>query len=148
MFDLTPFAKFEMTGPGALGALQRLASNQMDKPVGSITYTPMLTPSGGIKCDLTVTRLGEERFLVVTAGATGPHDLDWIWSHLPDDRSVSVADVSAGRCCVGLWGPRARDVLSRVCQDDVSDAAFPYMTAKAITVGGGSRAGAAHLICG
>ena len=136
LFDLTPFAKFEVTGPGALGSLQRLASNQMDRPVGSITYTPMLTPSGGIKCDLTVTRLGSERFLVVTAGATGLHDLDWIRSHLPDDRSVSVADVSAGRCCVGLWGPRARDVLSRVCEDDVSDAAFPYMTAKAITVGG------------
>ena len=135
LFDLSPFAKFEVTGAGALEALQRLASNQMDKPVGSITYTPMLTPSGGIKCDLTVTRLGRERFLVVTAGATGLHDLDWIRSHLPDDRSVSVADVSAGRCCVGLWGPRARDVLSRVCEDDVSDAAFPYLTAKPITIG-------------
>ena len=135
MFDLTPFAKFEVTGRGALEALQRLASNQVDRPVGSITYTPMLTPSGGIKCDLTVTRLGRERFLVVTAGATGPHDLDWIRSHLPDDRSVSVADVSSGRCCVGLWGPKAREVLSRVCEDDVSDAAFPYLTAKAITVG-------------
>ena len=135
MFDLTPFAKFEVTGPGALGALQRLASNQMGKPVGSITYTPMLTPSGGIKCDLTVTRLGEERFLVLTGGAMGLHDLDWIRSHLPDDRSVSVADVSAGRCCVGLWGPKAREVLSRVCEDDVSDAAFPYLTAKPITVG-------------
>ena len=135
LFDLSPFAKFEVTGRGALGALQRLASNQMDKPVGSITYTPMLTPSGGIKCDLTVTRLGSERFLVVTAGATGLHDLDWIRSHLPDDRSVNVADVSSGRCCVGLWGPRARDVLSRVCEDDVSDAAFPYLTAKPITIG-------------
>ncbi len=136
LFDLSPFAKLEVTGPGALEALQRLASNQMDKPVGSITYTPMLTPSGGIKCDLTVTRLGEERFLVLTGGAMGLHDLDWIRSHLPDDRSVSVADVSSGQCCLGLWGPRARDVLSRVCEDDVSDAGFPYMTAKPITAGG------------
>ncbi|MCY4114828.1 MAG: FAD-dependent oxidoreductase [Chloroflexi bacterium] len=136
LFDLSPFAKFELTGPGALGALQRLASNQMDKPVGSITYTPMLTPSGGIKCDLTVTRLGPERFLVVTSGATGPHDLDWIRSHLPEGGSVRVADVSSERCCVGLWGPRARDVLQRVCEDDASDAGFPYMTAKPITVGG------------
>ena len=71
LFDLSPFAKFEVTGRGALAALQRLASNQMDKPVGSITYTPMLTPSGGIKCDLTIMRLGGERFLVVTAGSTG-----------------------------------------------------------------------------
>ena len=136
LFDLTPFAKFELTGPGALGALQRLASNQMDRPVGSITYTPMLTPRGGIKCDLTVTRLSLERFLVVTAGSTGPHDLDWIRSHLPGDGSVRVADVSAERCCVGLWGPRARDVLRRVCKDDLGNDGFPYMTSKSITVGG------------
>ena len=135
LFDLTPFAKFEVTGPGALGALQRLASNEMDRPIGSITYTSMLTSSGGIKCDLTITRLGEERFLVVTGGAMGLHDLDWIRSHLPGDRSVSAADVSSGRCCIGLWGPRARELLSMVCEDDVSDGGFPYMTARPITVG-------------
>ncbi len=135
MFDLTPFAKFEVTGPGALNALQRLASNQMNKPVGTITYTSMLTPSGGIKCDLTVTRLADDRFMIVTGGAMGLHDLAWIESHLPDDGSVSVIDVSSGRCCIGLWGPRARDLLSRVCDDDVSDEGFPYMTAKPITIG-------------
>ena len=78
LFDLTPFAIFEMTGPGALAALQRLAANQMDRPVGSITYTAMLTPRGGIKCDLTVTRLAEERFMIVTGGAMGLHDLAWM----------------------------------------------------------------------
>ena len=135
MFDMTPFAKFELMGRGALAALQRLAANQMGKPVGTITYTPMLTPAGGIKCDLTVTRLGEARFMIVTGGAMGLHDLDWMRSHLPDDGSVSVADVTSGRCCIGLWGPRARDLLSRVCESDVSDAGFPYLTAKAITIG-------------
>ena len=134
MFDLTPFAKFEVTGPGALGALQRLASNQMNKPVGTITYTSMLTPGGGIKCDLTVTRLAENRFMVVTGGAMGLHDLAWIEAHLPNDGSASVTDVSSGRCCIGLWGPRARDLLSRVCDDDVTDEGFPYMTAKPITI--------------
>ena len=134
MFDMTPFAKFELAGRGALAALQRLAANQMNKPVGTVTYTSMLTPQGGIKCDLTVTRLGEERFMVVTGGAMGLHDLDWIRSHLPDDGSVSVADVSSGRCCVGLWGPRARHLLSRVCESDVSDAGFPYLTAKPIMI--------------
>ena len=134
MFDLTPFAKFEVTGPGALSALQRLASNQMNKPIGSITYTSMLTPSGGIKCDLTVTRLAEDRFMVVTGGAMGLHDLAWIEARLPDDGSASVADVSSGRCCIGLWGPRARDLLSRVCDDDLTDEGFPYMTAKPITI--------------
>ncbi len=134
MFDLTPFAKFEVTGPGALNALQRLATNQMNKPVGTITYTSMLTPRGGIKCDLTVTRLGENRFMVVTGGAMGLHDLDWIRFHLPDDGSVTIADISSAQCCVGLWGPRARDLLSRVSDDDLSNDGFPYMTAKPIVI--------------
>ena len=134
MFDLTPFAKFEVAGPGSLDALQRLSTNQMNKPVGTITYTSMLTPSGGIKCDLTVTRLADDRFMVVTGGAMGLHDLAWIQAHLPDDGSVKVTDVSSGRCCIGLWGPRARDLLSRVCDDDVTDDGFPYMTAKPITI--------------
>ena len=135
MFDLTPFATFEVTGPGSLAALQRLTTNQMNKPVGTITYTSMLTPRGGIKCDLTVTRLGAKRFMVVTGGAMGLHDLDWIQAHLPDDGSATVVDISAGQCCVGLWGPRARDLLSRVCEDDVTDAGFPYMTAKPLAIG-------------
>ena len=111
LFDLTPFAKFEITGPGALDALQGLTTNQMNKPVGSITYTSMLTLGGGIKCDLTITRLGDENFMVVTGGAMGLHDLDWIEGHLPDDGSVAVNDISSSRCCIGLWGPRARDLL-------------------------------------
>ena len=135
MFDLTPFASFEVTGPGSLAALQRLTTNQMNKPVGTITYTAMLTPRGGIKCDLTVTRLGLHRFMVVTGGAMGHHDLEWIQAHLPDDGSVSVADISEGQCCVGLWGPMARDLLSLVCEDDVTGAGFPFMTAKSITIG-------------
>ena len=134
MFDLTPFATFEVTGPGSLAALQRLTTNEMNKPVGTITYTSMLTPRGGIKCDLTVTRLGARRFVVVTGGAMGLHDLGWIQAHLPDDGSATVVDISAGQCCVGLWGPRARDLLSHVCEDDVTDAGFPYMTAKPIAI--------------
>ena len=134
LFDLTPFAIFEMTGSGALGALQRLAANQMDRPVGAITYTAMLTPRGGIKCDLTVTRLGEERFMIVTGGAMGLHDLGWMESHLPGDGAANLSDISAGQCCIGLWGPHARDLLSRVCDDDLTDAAFPYLTAKRITI--------------
>ena len=134
MFDLTPFAIFEISGPGSLAALQRLATNQMNKPVGTTTYTSMLNTHGGIKCDLTVTRLGENRFIVVTGGAMGLHDLDWIRSHLPDDGSVALKDISSARCCIGLWGPRARDLLSRVCDDDLSNEGFPYMTAKPITI--------------
>ena len=135
MFDMTPFAEFEVTGTGALNALQRLATNQMNKPVGSITYTSMVMPSGGIKCDLTVTRLGEERFMVVTGGGMGLHDLAWIEEHMPPDGSATVTDVSASLCCIGLWGPRARDLLSRVCDDDLSNDGFPYMSARRITIG-------------
>ena len=134
MFDLTPFATFEITGPGSLAALQRLTTNQMDRPVGTITYTAMLTPSGGIKCDLTVTRLAEQRFMVVTGGAMGLHDLGWIQMHVPDDGSVTVSDTSAELCCIGLWGPKARDLLGRVCTDDVTDAGFPHMTARRIAI--------------
>ncbi|MXY92699.1 MAG: FAD-dependent oxidoreductase [Caldilineaceae bacterium SB0664_bin_27] len=134
LFDLTPFAIFEMTGPAALAALQRLAANQMDRPVGSITYTAMLTPRGAIKCDLTVTRLAEERFMIVTGGAMGLHDLDWMESHLPGDGSATLTDISPTQCCIGLWGPHARDLLGRVCEDDLSDAAFPYLTSKHLTI--------------
>ena len=135
MFDMTPFAKFEVTGPGALGTLQRLATNQMNKPVGSITYTSMVTPSGGIKCDLTVTRLEEDCFMVVTGGAMGLHDLAWMEAHMSSDGLARVDDVSAALCCIGLWGPRARDLLSRVCDDDLSNEGFPYMRAKRIAIG-------------
>jgi len=134
LFDLTPFAIFELTGPGALPALQRLASNQIDRSVGAVTYTAMLTPNGGIKCDLTVTRLAEDRFMIVTGGAMGLHDLDWIEAHLPHDGSARLTDISSGHCCIGLWGPHARDLLSRVCEDDLGNAAFPYLTAQHITV--------------
>ena len=123
-----------MTGAGSLAALQHLATNQMNKPVGTITYTSMLTPRGGIKCDLTVTRLDENRFMVVTGGAMGLHDLGWIQAHLSDDGSVRVADISSGLCCIGLWGPRARDLLGRVCEEDVSDEGFPYLTAKPLRI--------------
>lgn len=135
MFDMTPFAKFEVTGTGALNALQRLATNQMNKPAGSITYTSMVTPSGGIKCDLTVTRLDDDRFMVVTGGAMGIHDLAWIEAHLPSDGSARVTDVSASLCCIGLWGPRARDLLTGLCDDDLSNDGFPYMRARRITIG-------------
>ena len=95
----------------------------------------MLTPSGGIKCDLTITRLSADRFMVVTGGAMGLHDLEWIQAHLPDDGSVAVNDISSSQCCIGLWGPRARDLLGRVCDDDLSNDGFPYMSARPITIG-------------
>jgi glycine cleavage system aminomethyltransferase T len=95
----------------------------------------MLGPRGGIMCDLTITRLDAERFWVVTGGAVGTHDIAWMRRHLPEDGSVSLVDLTSGLCCVGVWGPRARDLLASVTEDDVSGAAFPYMSARELHIG-------------
>jgi glycine cleavage system aminomethyltransferase T/glycine/D-amino acid oxidase-like deaminating enzyme len=135
MFDLTAFTKIEIAGSGALAYLERLAGNKIDQPIGKVVYTAMLNARGGIQCDLTVTRLGESRFLVVTGGTVGMHDLAWLRHQLPGDGTVHLANVTSASCCIGLWGPRARAVLQSVSEDDVSNAAFPYFTAKQIVVG-------------
>jgi glycine cleavage system T protein len=135
LFDATPFVKIEVTGSGALGYLQRLAANQMDQPVGRVTYTAMLNERGGIMTDLTVTRLDEERFWVVTGGGVGMHDLAWIRRQLPEDGSVRLRDLTSGWCCLGLWGPRARDLLQPLTPDDLSNDAFPYLAARPLSIG-------------
>ncbi|MFL5680384.1 MAG: aminomethyltransferase family protein, partial [Chloroflexota bacterium] len=100
-----------------------------------IVYTSMLNRRGGIECDFTVTRLASDRFFIVTGTAFGNHDLGWIRGHAPRDGSVVVADVTSSRACFGLWGPQARAILADTTRDDVSDSAFPYLTAREITVG-------------
>jgi glycine cleavage system aminomethyltransferase T len=95
----------------------------------------MCAPRGGIMCDLTVTRTGPEDFLVVTGGAVGRHDIAWMRRHLPVDGSVWLEDRTSALCCVGLWGPRARDVVAALADEDVSNAAFPYMTARELHLG-------------
>lgn len=136
LFDETSFSKLEVSGPGALALLQRLTDNEMDKPVGSVTYTQMLNPEGGIECDLTVTRLATDRFLLITGTAFGPHDLAWARSHLPADGSVAAEDVTDRYATIGLWGPQARAILALATSDDLSNKGFPYMTAKPISAGG------------
>jgi glycine cleavage system T protein len=135
LFDLTPFGKIEVTGPNALAFLQKIASNQMDQPIGRITYTSLLDERGGIVCDLTVTRLGQERFWIVTGGSTLFHDLAWLRQHLPADGSVQLNNVSSAYCCFGLWGPRARDVVRRASDDDFANDAFPYFTSRPVSIG-------------
>src|SRR3954447_7881454 len=135
LFDVSPFTKVEVSGPGAAAYLQRLAANDVDRPVGTIVYTAMLGPRGGIMCDLTITRLSEDRFWVVTGGAVGKHDLAWMRRNLPGDDSVVLHDRTSGLCCLGVWGPRARDLLASVTEDDVSGAAFPYVSARDLHVG-------------
>jgi 4-methylaminobutanoate oxidase (formaldehyde-forming) len=135
LFDETSFAKLEVVGSGATAFLQHMCANDIDRPVGSIVYTQLLNKRGGIEADLTVTRVAAETYLIVTGTAVGNHDAAWLRQHLPDEGSVALRDVTAARVCFGLWGPRARDILASVARDDVSDAGFPYLTAREITVG-------------
>ena len=135
LFDETSFAKLEVVGPGATAFLGRMCANDIDRPVGSIVYTQLLNRRGGIEADLTVTRTGPEAYLIVTGTAFGNHDAAWLRKHLPDDGSVTVRDLTSARVCFGLWGPRARDILAATTRDDVSDAGFPFLTAREITVG-------------
>jgi 4-methylaminobutanoate oxidase (formaldehyde-forming) len=135
LFDETSFAKLEVVGSGTAAFLDRLCANEVDVPVGRVVYTSMLNRRGGIECDLTVTRLAPDRYLVVTGTAFGQHDLGWLRRHLPDDGSVRVEDVSSSRVCFGLWGPRARDLLAPLTTDDVTGDGFPYLDARPIAVG-------------
>ncbi len=135
LFDESSFSKIEVRGPGALKLLQYLCANDINKPVGSCVYTSMLNARGGIECDFTVTRIGLDRFLIITGTAFGMHDISWIRLHAPTDGSVIVDDVTSSYGCLGLWGPKARAILQKVTKDDISTAGFPYMTAKRINVG-------------
>jgi glycine cleavage system aminomethyltransferase T/glycine/D-amino acid oxidase-like deaminating enzyme len=135
LFDETSFAKIEISGAGALPFLQRLCDNDLDRPIGRITYTQMLNRRGGIECDFTVTRLEEDRFFIVTGTAFGNHDIGWIRRNAPEDESVRISDVTSALACIGLWGPLAREILAGVTSDDVGNEAFPYLAAREITVG-------------
>ncbi len=135
LFDETSFNKFEVHGSGALDFLNRVCANQIDQPVGTIVYTQCLNPRGGIECDFTVTRLAEDHFFIVTGTAFGQHDRSWLRLNMPEDGSVVLEDVTSAYACIGLWGPKARDILSQVTGDDLSNEGFPYMTAKHITIG-------------
>jgi 4-methylaminobutanoate oxidase (formaldehyde-forming) len=132
LFDQTSFAKFLVEGPDAELALQRLAANDVGGPVGRVAYTAMLDERGGIQCDLTVTRLGPERYLVVTAAATAAHDLDWIRRHLPGDARVTVTDATSAYAVLGVMGPRSRELLARLTEADLSSPAFPFATSREI----------------
>ncbi|HEY0278460.1 MAG TPA: FAD-dependent oxidoreductase [Solirubrobacterales bacterium] len=135
IFDESSFAKLEISGSRAADFLEALCDNRVARGVGQITYTQMLNRRGGIECDFTVSRLGEERFGIVTGTAFGNHDLGWMRRHLPGGDEVRIDDVTSAWSCFGVWGPRARGVLQALTPADLSNEAFPYMTLQQITVG-------------
>lgn len=136
LVDLTAFAIFDVSGPGALAYIQRMTVNQMDVPVGTAVYTPLLTPHGGFRADLTIMRTGEDSFRVVDGGGDGARDKKWFIDNLPDDHSVTFIDMTSALCTIGLWGPRARAVLQTVTDDDVSHEGFPFATCKPLRING------------
>jgi len=135
LVDLSAFVVLDVTGRGALDAMQGLAVAQMDVPVGRVVYTPFLNEAGGIKADLTIMRLGTDAFRVVTGGHGGMVDRKWIADHLPADGSAQLFDATSAWCTVGVWGPRARDVVGSVTEDDVSNEGFGFATCRPITLG-------------
>lgn len=135
LFDLTAFTKLEVKGAGALAFLQRLTANQIDRPIGHVTYTAMVNDKGGIETDLTVTRLAPDVFWVVTGGGMGMHDLAWLKKHLPEDGSVTISDITSAYGTLGVWGPQARALIEQVTRDDFSNQGFPYVTSKEAYIG-------------
>ena len=136
MIDLTAFAIFDVIGPGALEAVQRVAVRQMDVAHGKVVYTPVLSPKGGFKSDLTIMRVGDERFRVVTGGAHGMADKKWFADHLPGDGSARIEDHTSDICTLGIWGPRAREIMSSITSADMSHEGFPFATFRHIEVDG------------
>jgi glycine cleavage system aminomethyltransferase T/glycine/D-amino acid oxidase-like deaminating enzyme len=133
IFDLSAFTIFDIAGPGALASVQRVTLRQMDVPVGRNVYTPVLSATGGFKSDLTIMRLGEEQFRVVTGGAAGMSDKKWFSDHLVDGAQLN--DLTSAMTTIGLWGPRARDILRAATSDDVSNDGFKFGTCRTIEIG-------------
>jgi glycine cleavage system aminomethyltransferase T/glycine/D-amino acid oxidase-like deaminating enzyme len=136
MVDLSAFVIFDVTGPGALAYLEKLCVNRVDVAPGRTVYTPLLNPAGGILADLTIMRLAHDAFRVVTGGGMGMRDKKIFTDALPADGSAQLHDATNQWTTIGLWGPRARDILASVTDADVSHAAFPFLSTKSVDING------------
>jgi glycine cleavage system aminomethyltransferase T/glycine/D-amino acid oxidase-like deaminating enzyme len=139
IIDMTSFGKIDVRGPGALPLLERVAGNRIDRPGGSVVYTQLLERNGGMAADVTITRLSEQHFRVVTGAGYVNSDLGWLRMQLRDgDPPVELRETTDELSVIGMWGPKSRDVLERVTDGDVSETAFPFMHARALRIGGAS----------
>lgn len=136
VFDQSSFAKYEISGSDALAALNHICANDVTKPVGRLTYTQLLNTRGGIEADLTVARLADDRFYVVTGTGFRTHDLAWIRDHVPAGADVRIEDITEAYGTLSLMGPHARNVLAEVTSADVSNAGFPFGHAREIDIAG------------
>jgi len=136
LFDQSSFAKFLLLGPDAAKALEWICANRIDRPVGSLVYTQMLNPRGGIECDLTVARLAEDRFYIVTGTGFATHDFCWIERSIPAGQSAQLVDVTSAFATLSLMGPQAREILARASGADLSNERFPFASWREIAIGG------------
>ena len=136
LIDQTSFAKFTLKGPDAAAALNWIAAGNVDRAVGTLTYTQLLNARGGIEADLTVVRVAEDEYYIVTGTGFATHDFDWIRRNLPVGAACQLVDVTSASAVLSLMGPQAREILARVCGDDLSNGGFPFATARRISVAG------------
>ena len=135
VFDQTSFSKYLVAGAGAEHALQWICAGDVGQPVGACVYTGILNRRGTYEADVTVTRVADDEFLVVSSAATTVRDLDWIRRHVPPGDQVSVIDVTSALAVFGVMGPRSRELLTRISPDTFDDASFPFATSREVQVG-------------
>jgi sarcosine dehydrogenase len=136
LFDQTSFAKFTVTGRDALDVLDHICANDIRKPIGALTYTQMLDERGGIQCDLTVARVADDEFYLVTGTGFATHDFDWIRRNVPDGAAATLTDVTSSKAVLALMGPASRSVLASVCDEDLSNDAHPFGVARTVHIAG------------
>lgn len=135
LFELSPFGKFEVSGPDACAVLQRLCAANIDREPGSVVYSPMLNRRGGFEADVTVTRLAEDRFWIVSGAATRTRDRMWMDRQIDETMRVGLTDVTSSYAVIGLMGPKSRDLLGSLSQSDLSVEGFPFSTSRMIDIG-------------
>ncbi len=135
IYDESSFSKIEISGSGAAAFLEHLCSNTVNKGAGHVTYTQMLNARGGIESDVTITQINDDTFRMISGTALHSHDMAWLRDHLPDDGSVVLKDVTAALTCFGIWGPDARNMLSKLTPQDLSTEAMPFLSMRETSIG-------------
>ncbi len=136
LFDQSSFAKFRVYGRDVVKALSGLCANRIDKPIGSVIYSQMLNHNGGIEADLTLSRISEHEYYLVTGTGFVTHDFAWIENHLPENCDVAIEDITSSWAVLSLMGPRARDVMQPVVDEDISNQNFPFGQMRQLHIAG------------
>ncbi|CAN5824977.1 hypothetical protein BH24CHL4_BH24CHL4_12420 [soil metagenome] len=136
LFDLSTFMRIEVSGAGAVSALEHISCSRIDRPVGRVTYSLLLNDRGGIESDVTIARLAAERFMIMTGSASGPRDLGWIRRRARDLPDVTISETTSAWCAVGLWGSRANELLRQVIEGGFDATAVPPYAIRPLMVAG------------